>query len=728
MGKLTQAITGSFGATESLKSSLMKVGTQSSKGIKGLMDTFEDVPVSMEKSIKGFGTLLSMGLRNMDKSFLRATGQIQALDLNIGNFSNVLKFNSNILRLNGRGQADMIQELIKLRKTTGRSPEAIANALGQLQPQVANVAAFVGTEAAAGLQKALGATVGEFMGHEGAIAKMLDTFGGMTMDSRGMRARIGLDPQGGIGQGNDLHEMGNILTAIHSMFAGITDPAKANLLFEVMGMDAGMLHLAKVFMGAGGMAALRRAAAGGGESSEATFSMATQKLANAMERLFKPMSNILTETTTGLTGWLTSNMADLQPLVKGIASYVKTILPSVFMLIISVLVWIGEGIGKIWNYFTKRDEVFDISQSQIGASEAQLTDRVASMMGLGAQRTSFMADVAGVKDWAKRMTTNVPGTEGFATSPAGEYYAQGKEYFTELFKAGKESLGSWITDNVITPFNALKNTVGELFSDGGLFTLEFSEHALQLEGIFNVHVTNFGNMMSTKIAKISDSLRVFAADFLVSLLPVLNSMPFVDANSAIAAARHNILQKGEDEIVQPVGFHSKTGVIKILNDRKGLTGESSQVAWDRGYEAKAISAGASHLGGVPMRGVPENALKWGSPDPIEEWLDTQATPQDFQQLIRQRDRGDDTKLTEEVTELLSRYSDLQLRHLSDDYSYTPETWNAEEAGIKTKTLEELVDIAKDTYQKKLTEEQFRINFLDVLTEVKEFMSSINNRI
>ena len=677
MGKLTQAITHSFGATEALKSSLMKVDGESSKRIKGLMSTFEKIPVSMEKSIKGFGTLLNMGLRNLDKSFLRAAGQIQALDLNLGSFSTVLRFNSNILRLNGRGQADMIQELIKLRKTTGRSPEVIAEALGQLQPQVAKVAAFVGPDAAAGLQKALGATVGEFLGHEGAIAKMLDTFGGLTMESRGMRARIGLNPTGGIGQGNDLAEMGNILTAIHKMFASISDPAKAALLFEVMGMDHQMLLLAKTFIGAGGMASLRRAAGGGGESSGTTFDRALTKLSNATDALFKPLFNILTDSTLEFTKWLTTNMADLQPLVAGFANWAKDMIPLLFVSVIRALVWIGEGIGKLWNYFTARDESFDITQSQIGASKSQLTNQAGSLFGLGAQRTSFMADVAGAKAGALGMLGNVQ-------SQAGSM---------------QKGLGDWLTANVVTPYNAFTATLQELFQAGGLIGTEFDTHVRNLAGWGNTMVGNFGLMLSSFVLEFTDTFRQLLADFVVSMFPILEAMLPGNQQGMISSARASIL--GFDNgVVQDVAMNSKTGEIGVLKTG-GIPGFSlSQDAQD-----------------LFMRDS-----KYSRSSEIE-YLQSEIAK-------AQSEFGENSSHEQELNRQMALLlSPSQMRQMNPD-SYKPEykTWNQADDGESTKNLADLAEYAKETFEKKLVEEQFRQKFLETLDELKGYMATVAGRI
>lgn len=671
MGKLTQAITHSFGATEALKSSLMKVDGESSKRIKGLMSTFEKIPVSMEKSIKGFGTLLNMGLRNLDKSFLRAAGQIQALDLNLGSFSTVLRFNSNILRLNGRGQADMIQELIKLRKTTGRSPEVIAEALGQLQPQVAKVAAFVGPDAAAGLQKALGATVGEFLGHEGAIAKMLDTFGGLTMESRGMRARIGLNPTGGIGQGNDLAEMGNILTAIHKMFASISDPAKAALLFEVMGMDHQMLLLAKTFIGAGGMASLRRAA-GGGESSESTFSRALTKLSNATDALFKPLFNILTDSTLEFTKWLTTNMADLQPLVAGFANWAKDMIPLLFVSVIRALVWIGEGIGKLWNYFTARDESFDITQSQIGASKSQLTNQAGSLFGLGAQRTSFMADVAGAKAGALGMLGN-------AQSQAGSM---------------QKGLGDWLTANVVTPYNAFTATLQELFKAGGLIGTEFDTHVRNLAGWGNTMVGNFGLMLSSFVLEFTDTFRQVLADFVVSMFPILDAMLPGNQSDAISSARHAVLGKDDSHELQRVMKNDITGKMVITAFESVLMSQKTQ--------NEGVDAGPMHKSNLGGRIAHLQGKMDGTGGPVDKQV---------------------------MEEMARHLSPGQMRQMiPGSYDPTMATWNQADDGESTKNLAELAEIAKETFEKKLVEEQFRQKFLETLDELKGYMATVAGRI
>jgi hypothetical protein len=600
MGKLTQAITHSFGATEALKSSLMKVDGESSKRIKGLMSTFEKIPVSMEKSIKGFGTLLNMGLRNLDKSFLRAAGQIQALDLNLGSFSTVLRFNSNILRLNGRGQADMIQQLIKLRKTTGRSPEVIAEALGQLQPQVAKVAAFVGPDAAAGLQKALGATVGEFMGHEGAIAKMLDTFGGLTMESRGMRARIGLNPTGGIGQGNDLAEMGNILTAIHKMFASISDPAKAALLFEVMGMDHQMLLLAKTFIGAGGMASLRRAA-GGGESSESTFDRALTKLSNATDALFKPLFNILTDSTLEFTKWLTTNMADLQPLVAGFANWAKDMIPLLFVSVIRALVWIGEGIGKLWNYFTNKDEMYlpDHRTQKFGENGMFEGGNVD-------YRTSFMQDLINVKDWAL------------------ETYELTKAYFADMFDLAKTS-SSDLAGQLVA---AIKATYGSLFSGSqdvgpgfekeGSISQAFTILGQNIVGALETTWTNFQGFMGSKFLQLGDVFRDALAGLVESMLPLLNKvLSYENAVRVVSRASHLIRGGDAGTEAEAVGITAQGNVA-----RAGMGVAQFLEASSRFSNLYNVFKSEHSFFGVDSRPEGLESMGWGKKD--ESWDDWEA--------------------------------------------------------------------------------------------------------
>jgi len=300
------AISQQIGASEGLKTAMVKSNTLNQGKVYDALERVADLPGRFDKVLQSFGKFMQEGLGSQDKQFLGVLSQIETLGLDMGPFLQLTRGMNNTMNASQELQTKALTQLMNIADLTEANPELLATALNKHQQTFTDAAGIYGPQFANDL-RAVMTTIAASMKGGGAelepLLNVVSKFIGETPEQKALRARLGL-PENLEGMGaEDL--MSKVVYPLlksvkEGMFQGEGSATIRALLGETFSFQAGdfaILDKAAAELGSvGELLKLMQTSTRDlrvREDAEKKLSATMDKLANAFFSIFTPSMEAL---------------------------------------------------------------------------------------------------------------------------------------------------------------------------------------------------------------------------------------------------------------------------------------------------------------------------------------------------------------------------------------------------------------------------------------------------